>query len=548
MRRGSAWPEPRGLELCSEVLDEGVSVLAFFHSNHHAQGRRFVHTCHRADVQPLLGLSSGWLRARVLKAWRPPSGSRRCEEESEACYVRVQFSGQFRDPLGGCAETLEMQVDAGLVRPLESSCSPTSSSQCSPLAARRPLLSVLIVRWWDYLANSRWSDYAVTNDGFLRDLVDGACGLYPSLGGEFEIYTVFVKDTSDLDKVSAHWAQAALTGLNTVVWYFLWPNQRVAPLADGCVREQQFFSLCQRMERAGLRSGWPHPSSLYRQLCGKLWIPQMSLCKDFRVPPTTRVHYADVRHNALRAAEQAIAALLGICREVWGTPEVAVEDFRGVAKLGFSWQGDDVLPFCGPSNLARVLVRLFEQQDSEQLVCLVQEMVQDVVGEHRVLCFRDAASGPFSFVRERLWLRMKSKGEHHTHQTACEVKDFAMASAKVIAREKAAGEFFGGDEQALDAVEAAVEKLVGRWLLWFSAESSDLASVTRLDFLISRRSAKEGGATAWTCEVGECGASLCSVECDARNCAALNWAIREDPSKRFPMQMPAIRLNNGWKS
>ena len=27
----------------------------------------------------------------------------------------------------------------------------------------------------------------------------------------------------------------------------------------------------------------------------------------------------------------------------------------------------------------------------------------------------------------------------------------------------------------------------------------------------------------WTCEVGECGASLCSVECDARNCATLNW-------------------------
>ena len=47
----------------------------------------------------------------------------------------------------------------------------------------------------------------------------------------------------------------------------------------------------------------------------------------------------------------------------------------------------------------------------------------------------------------------------------------------------------------------------------------------------------------WTCEVGECGASLCSVECDARNCATLNWAVREDPSGRFPMALPKICRN-----
>ena len=47
----------------------------------------------------------------------------------------------------------------------------------------------------------------------------------------------------------------------------------------------------------------------------------------------------------------------------------------------------------------------------------------------------------------------------------------------------------------------------------------------------------------WTCEVGECGASLCSVECDARNCATLNWAVREDPSGRFPRALPQISRN-----
>ena len=51
----------------------------------------------------------------------------------------------------------------------------------------------------------------------------------------------------------------------------------------------------------------------------------------------------------------------------------------------------------------------------------------------------------------------------------------------------------------------------------------------------------------WTCEVGECGASLCSVECDARNCATLNWAVREDPSGRFPMALPKICRHLSWQ-
>merc|ERR1719491_1857023 len=146
------------------------------------------------------------------------------------------------------------------------------------------------------------------------------------------------------------------------------------------------------MERAGVRSGWPHPSSLYRQLCGKLWVPQMCLNPEYRVPPTTRIQYADIRADVDHAALQAIAAVQAIRCRIWGKPAVPIEEFKGVAKLGFSWQGDDVLPFQGPANLARVLIKLFEQRRSEQCVCLVQEMIPGVVCEHRVLCFHDAAT------------------------------------------------------------------------------------------------------------------------------------------------------------
>lgn len=515
-------------------------MVAFYHSNHHPLGLHYVRVCHSIDLLPLVGLSTGWLHATVLTPWDPDAAAcRQRENDREALYVHVRFAGLFCDTIAGCTNGLEMHVHAGLVRV------PGSEEEQPP----PPLLSVLAVRWWDYLSNEVWSDYSVTSDGLHRDLLDGEYGLYPTLAGEFEMYTAFVKLTTDLDKLSEHWAEAVLQGRNTVVWYFLWPHQLLtADRTGGSVREQDLFALCKRMERAGLRSGWPHPCSLYRQLCGKLWIPQMSLSREHCVPPTTRVQYADVRCDVRRSAEQAIDRLLRIRSEVWAKPRVHQDEFRGVAKLGFSWQGDDVLPFQGADNLERVLTKLFEQRHSEQLQCLIQEMVPDVVCEYRVLCFHDPARGSDSYKREGLWLKLKAKGEHHNHQSACEVQDFALTSAKVLSDQEALDMLFGGDRAALDQARSAAELLADRWLLWFSAECADPPPVTRLDFLVSRHGGEDGGPAAWTCEVGECGASLCSVECDARNCAVLNWAVRSDPSGRFPVALPAIRRNSGWKS
>mmetsp|Transcript_183752 Transcript_183752/g.582923 ORF Transcript_183752/g.582923 Transcript_183752/m.582923 type:complete len:184 (+) Transcript_183752:1294-1845(+) len=183
-------------------------------------------------------------------------------------------------------------------------------------------------------------------------------------------------------------------------------------------------------------------------------------------------------------------------------------------------------------------------------------MVPDVLCEYRILCFHDAAAassgqGDF-FAQEKLWLKMKPQGEHHNHQIACEVGEFAMASAHVISRDRASHDVFGGDHAARDHVENLASCLANKWFLWFKAECGDAPPATRLDFLVARAGGVGGGEPAdysvWTCEVGELGASLCSVECDARNCAALNWAVRKDPSGRFPLAMPAIARNNGWKS
>merc|ERR1712080_602413 len=113
---------------------------------------------------------------------------------------------------------------------------------------------------------------------------------------------------------------------------------------------------------------------------------------------------------------------------LWGNPPVPFKDFKGVVKLGFSWQGDDVLPFQGVASLVTNLGRLYAANNNEQFICLVQEMIPGVVGEHRVVCFYDKLNT--SFHKEGLWLRMKDKGNHHLHK--CDVSEFTLASSSVV--------------------------------------------------------------------------------------------------------------------
>ena len=130
------------------------------------------------------------------------------------------------------------------------------------------------------------------------------------------------------------------------------------PCGQLCKRKS-VFELLQAMERVPLRTGWPHMSYLYRQLCGKLWIPQICLNAEYRVPPTTRLYYADFRRNEVGASTRALRCIMKLRKKIWGTAESSIESFQGVVKLGFSWGGMDVLPFKGVASLVRNVQKLF---------------------------------------------------------------------------------------------------------------------------------------------------------------------------------------------
>jgi len=275
------------------------------------------------------------------------------------------------------------------------------------------------------------------------------------------------------------------------------------------------------------------------------------------VPPTTRIHYADFKQNKRRAAEKAIQALQRLKTFVWGEPSVAVDDYKGVVKLGFSWCGADVLPFKGPKSLVTNVTRLFEHRRCDNTVCLVQEMiaanhvdgkrhVRRVEAEHRVLVMRDSAAPGFR--KETMWMENAppSEGFFKHNVATSDVNGFNTASHYTIKPKDVETRLFKGDKAAMAMVESMAQRTVDAWLRWFSTETPQPPQCTRIDFLVTHIA--QGLGEVWTCEVGECGASLCTVDVHGRNTSALNSAIHWDESARFPVTMPSkLTRNDGSK-
>lgn len=412
----------------------------------------------------------------------------------------------------------------------------------------KPQLSIIMFRWHDYYSDEKHSDYSTTNDGFFHDLLKGANSVDILLEAQYEIFTVFMHDTNDFAKLQPEEIRMRLHSNNVIAWYFVWPmmSEKLNKDSWGFVSERDFFKFTLDMERAGIRTGWPHESTLYRQLCGKLWIPQMSLNKAFRVSPTVRLHYADFARNELRACKTALAQLMKIRKHVWDKEPVDLLDFRGVVKLGFAWGGSDVLPFCGVNSLVTNVRKLLDNPQSSNPYCYVQEIVPDFRGEFRMVCFYDKKR--HTFMKEPVWMIALKPEAHHKHKMPAQwdVEEFKLATNQVCSPKDVADRFFDGNEDAQRNAEIEADRVVDMWLQkWYRSESPELPQVTRVDFLVSWNAAMKSRPEVWTCEVGECGASLCGIDEDGRNLAALNTAmVCNEFGDQWPMQQPKFFPRN----
>merc|ERR1712196_17552 len=110
-----------------------------------------------------------------------------------------------------------------------------------------------------YWTEGKHSDYNVLNDGYMNDLLMGPNSVNEKLPGEYEIYTVFIRRTSDLRRLDPRQLRAMMKGKNVIAWYFVWPstcdNSDWEFRAGNFVDEKDFFQLVQAMEHVPLRTG-----------------------------------------------------------------------------------------------------------------------------------------------------------------------------------------------------------------------------------------------------------------------------------------------------
>mmetsp|Transcript_13393 Transcript_13393/g.35548 ORF Transcript_13393/g.35548 Transcript_13393/m.35548 type:complete len:605 (+) Transcript_13393:90-1904(+) len=522
---------PSDGEAAAEVrtLAQGEAVRAFYHANDHPDGFRFVRLLDPEDSpgsKAVIGLSTGWIPATVAEDWNPDV--LKSSSDAPERRVLVRLHGTFADayqqdpaPVVG----MYWRVERNHIRPIGVPQPPAE-------------LSLLVVRWWDYWnpKSKRSRSHNVANEEMLLDVLQGPHSPQEAMHeqGGYEVHSAFIRESSDLKRVGASMA-TSMRGHCRAGLYFLWPTQRPAQerRLAGAVSESAMLELMQCMEGEGVRSCWPHPSGLYRQLAGKLWTAIASQDHpELRVPLTVMVDVRTWRSNPSGAAEAVTEELRALQTARTGTSPGS--QLRGVVKLGFSWMGEDVRPFTGLQELEKVLQQMLDGC-ADDVVCMVQERVEAVACEFRLICCRDLARGEETVTWELVRMRQKPAKQ------GCLDSSFSLASHDTMTAAETAAMLFGGNRAVVEAAEAEVKRLGNLWLQWFRDQGFGTPGPAfRLDFLVARPTNPQEAPEVWTVELCECGGSLCGLGHHPRTAACLNECLHVlgRPAGRPPRSLP----------
>ncbi|CAJ1390248.1 unnamed protein product [Effrenium voratum] len=485
-----------------KTFREFTSVRAFYDMNKHPHGYRYVRLLQAQEDKAagaLIGLSTGWVPATVA------------EDFSGDGEVLVKMHGHFDDVFEPKpVEDMHWRVHPDLIIP--------RTAKAASIE-----LSLLVVRWKQYYPGTRASrSHNVLNEDMIKDVLEGAGSLKEALGkGQYEIFTVFASRGEDLDAVPS--LVKKMRGKRKAAMYFLWPSQKMEK--EGRVKAAALEGLMQRMEADGVKTCWPHPLPLYQDIVSKSWAARECAAPELRIPNTTEVRLSD------GSAAQAIEELQALARRQGREPR-SKEEYAGVAKLGYAWMGESVIPFVGEENLTRALKKLLDGAEKEAK-CLVQERIENVRCEMRAFCCRDYANSEERYAIKLLNIQMKPP----THQTWDPT--FRMADHRTWTDDDLARQCFGGDKKLVAKAKAAVLQLTERWMDWFRRNHSE-PHVIRMDFMVSVPA--PGDFEIHTCELTECGGSTCGLHVAPRTSATLNACLADgDFPEAFPKPLPPFQ-------
>eukprot|EP00929_Paragymnodinium_shiwhaense_P001707 TRINITY_DN101938_c0_g1_i1.p1 TRINITY_DN101938_c0_g1~~TRINITY_DN101938_c0_g1_i1.p1 ORF type:complete len:713 (-),score=169.48 TRINITY_DN101938_c0_g1_i1:187-2325(-) len=512
----------------AESYRKGDQVYIFYRMTTRCHpARKYVATLdpRQGAYRPRVGLSDGWVPAEVV------------EDSGSNPNVKVVYKWPHFYTCRG-----------NLVRPEENADSPewipaASVRRAPQIVGQMPLvppgttpeLAIIAFRWGganEVIPPQQWgSTGSSVSDVFVDAILDR--GVEPRVGKDYEVWTVFVQDKTDLLKVAdsaqlifgpSHPARRAK---RTCAMYFLYPTgfeEHCIPTQEtgedggaALVDQKTFFQAVKSVERAGIPTRFPHCSALYEQLASKRWTSMMALTPHLRVPPTIHLPRMLVEKSCNDAATRGLAALTEIRRQqhlLRGEKEPQGMIEKGVAKLGFSWEALDVKFWKGRDGLEAAIYALSQAIEiNEELTGQPHDLESIMIQEY---CPHDLELR-FYVVEGVIEGAIYTKfGEIKPNQ---EFGDFH----ERFTHEEAADSWMDGDRAALADGEAQCRIITNHWLSWVRTQACDVPPAIRFDYFVGRNG--PGKATVWTLEICELGFSMLGQE--------------ELPNKVFPAMMRA---------
>jgi len=463
--------------------------------------------------RPRSGLSDGWVPARVTEDQREDGGEVCIEYAWPHFYTKQGRIADDRTCWTECFPLADVRRSTELSK---------ADSIPDALVAPgfQPDLALLVFRWGGINEISHCEQWGETgtssSDTFLKAFLESA--VRPKLGTNYEVWTVYIEDHSDMIKVAqmAHLAFGAhhpvRRARRACAMYLLYPTafeEGCVPTMEtggdkgaGLVDRQSFFQMMKSVERAGIPTRFPHCSGLYEQLASKSWTSVLSLTPHLRLPATVAVPRMLIEQSCAEAASRALKALQLVRKQQillrGGNADQCCPIEKGVAKLGFSWEALDVKYWQRGSGLQAALEQLAKRIEiSGELTAQPHDLEEILVQE---------------YVPHDLEIRVyivQGQVEGIIYTKFCRIKenmefgDFKQQFSKA----EAARQWMGGDAAALDDAERQCRELSGHWLDWFQAQSCEVPVAIRADFFAGR-TAKQGCAEVWSLELCELGFSM----------------------------------------
>jgi len=482
--------KPHGPPVTVSSLQAGELVDVFHRYMQDPNGYFMVSHSSGGVFHPSVGRTDGWTEARVSEAW----DISRFNPGQYNTWVEIQWTHpKWYNRRGHRLDVNNISMVTQRVMPdqIRQRYQPSEAQQ-------QPQLTLFHIRWGgEQPVNpvtegaGGWGQVGSTpSDNYINTWEDT---VYQALGPTYEIISAFYQGSEDLAKISAPLLRQLASGLHLNGLYFMWPiayqDGHNYPAYVDRVRQ---LELMVQMEAAGIPTRFPHNAHLYRIFASKEWTTQMCLHLPLHVPLTTAVPRSAIICNPGKAAANAIRALANLNEgraAMTGQPAAPVQ--KGVAKLGWSWEAMDVRAWTNSQVLSDALAQLVEQPGSNVDLCFVQEWV-DFDVEMRHFIVEPSLNDPQTWRPKKIvYTVFKSK-------EGGSFRDFDRYE-----RQGCLQRCFFGDDAALSDAERQAEELIGRWLLWFQAQTSELPTVIRFDILAKRLG--PGRAHVTTGEVTELG-------------------------------------------